>query len=85
MKASFAVNGVVKYNTYLDDGKQQLRLRNGKETENSESGFLPLDPKSEFIPLDREVKLVDEATLKFVDEKILETFRCAIANSDRRL
>ncbi len=31
MKASFAVNGVVKYNTYLDDGgKQQLRLLNWK-------------------------------------------------------
>ena len=56
-------------------GKQQLRLLNWKrKLKNSESGFLPLDLKSEFIPLDREVKLVDEATLKFVDEKILRHF-----------
>ena len=67
-------------------GKQTAALAElEKKLKNSESGFLPLDLKSEFIPLDREVKLVDEATLKFVDEKIFKTFRCAIANSDRRL
>lgn len=75
MKASFAVNGVVKYNTYLDDGETTAALAElEKKLKNSESGFLPLDLKSEFIPLDREVKLVDEATLKFVDEKILRHF-----------
>ena len=75
MKSSFAINGVVKINTMLDDGKTEAAL---KELENklkkSESGFLPLDLKSEFIPIKKEIQLVDSDTLKFIDEKILRHF-----------
>lgn len=75
MKSSFAINGVVKYNTMLDDGKTEAAL---KELEarlrKSESGFLPLDLKAEFTPIRKEIQLVDSTTLKFVDEKILRHF-----------
>ena len=75
MKASYAVNGIVKYNTMLDDGKTKAALQElENKLRNSESGFLPLDIKSEFTPLQKSVALVDEATLKFVDEKILRNF-----------
>ncbi len=75
MKASYAVNGIVKYNTMLDDGKTTAALQElENKLRNSESGFLPLDVKSEFTPLQKSVALVDEATLKFVDEKILRNF-----------
>lgn len=75
MKASYAVNGIVKYNTMLDDGKTTAALQElENKLRNSESGFLPLDIKSEFTPLQKSVALVDEATLKFVDEKILRNF-----------
>ena len=75
MKASYAVNGVIKYNTMLDDGKTMAALQElENKLRNSESGFLPLDIKSEFTPLSREVALVDEPTLKFIDEKILRNF-----------
>lgn len=75
MKASYAVNGVVKYNTMLDDGKTEAALKElEQKLKNSDSGFLPLDLKSEFIPLERKVSLVDEPTLKFIDEKILRNW-----------
>lgn len=75
MKASYAVNGVVKYNTMMDDGKIEAALKElEQKLNNSESGFLPLDLKAEFIPLERKVSLVDEATLKFIDEKILRNW-----------
>lgn len=75
MKASYAVNGVVKYNTMLDDGKTEAALSELEtKLKNSESGFLPLDLKAEFTPLNRKVELVDEATLKFIDEKILRNW-----------
>lgn len=75
MKASYAVNGVVKYNTMLDDGKTVEALNQlEQKLRNSESGFLPLDIKSDFTPLPRSVALVDEPTLKFIDEKILRNF-----------
>lgn len=75
MKASYAVNGIVKYNTMLDDGKTTAALQElEQKLRNSESGFLPLDIKSEFTPLQKTVALVDEPTLKFIDEKILRNF-----------
>lgn len=75
MKASYAVNGVVKINTLLDDGKTEEALRElERKLNNSESGFLPLDLKSEFTPLPHTSAIVDENTLKFIDDKILRNF-----------
>ena len=75
MKASYAVNGVVKYNTMLDDGKTEVAIKElEQKLRNSESGFLPLDLKAEFVPLERKVSIVDEPTLKFIDEKILRNW-----------
>lgn len=75
MKASYAINGVVKYNTMLDDGKTEAAMKELEtKLRNSESGFLPLDLKSEFTSLERSTQLVDEATLKFIDEKILRNW-----------
>ena len=75
MKSSFAINGVVKYNTVMDDGKTEAALKElEQKLRSSESGFLPLDLKSEFTPIKHEVKLVDADTLKFIDEKILRQF-----------
>lgn len=79
-KASYAVNGVVKYNTMLDDGKTEAALKElEQKLKNSDSGFLPLDLKSEFTPLERKVALVDEPTLKFIDEKILRNWGVPLA------
>lgn len=80
MKASYAVNGVVKYNTLMDDGKTENALKElERKLQNSESGFLPLDLKSEFTPLPHTSSLVDDATLKFIDEKILRNFGVPLA------
>lgn len=75
MKASYAVNGVVKYNTLLDDGRTEEALRElERKLQNSESGFLPLDLKTEFTALPHNSELVDADTLKFIDEKILRNW-----------
>lgn len=75
MKASYAVNGIVKYNSLLDDGKTERALEAlEQKLINNESGFLPLDLKADFTPLEHRSELVDEPTLKFIDEKILRNF-----------
>lgn len=75
MNASYAVNGIVKYNTLLDDGSTVKAVQElEKRLQNSESGLLPLDLKAEFTPFPRNMQLVDEATLKFIDEKILRNW-----------
>ena len=80
MNASYAVNGVLKYNSYLDDGILQENLKNfERKLSKSESGILPIDMKSEFTPLERRTHSVDESTLKFIDEKILRTYGVSLA------
>lgn len=80
MKASYAVNGIVKYNTLMDDGRTEAALAElERKLRNNESGFLPLDIKSEFTPIEHKSTLVDEDTLKFIDEKILRNFGVPLA------
>ena len=75
MKSSFAINGVVKFNTMLDDGKTEAALKElESKLKKSESGFLPLDLKAEFIPIKKELAMVDANTLEFIDSKILRHF-----------
>ena len=75
LKSSFAINGIVKYNTLMDEGKTENAIQElEKRLKNNDSGFLPLDIKGEFIPLQNKIQLVDDKTLKFIDEKILRHF-----------
>lgn len=75
MKSSYAVNGIVKYKTLMDDGKTEAKLKAlESKLQNSESGFLGLDLSTEYIPIDKKLELVDADTLKFIDEKILRHF-----------
>ena len=71
-KASYAVNGVVKYNTVIDNGKTEAALKElERKLQNSESGFLPLDLKADFTPLEHKAQVVDDSILDFIDKKIL--------------
>ena len=45
-----------------------------EQLHNSQSGLLGIDNKSEFIQLSRNIEVVDEPTLRFIDEKILRNF-----------
>lgn len=76
VRSSFAVNGVVKYNTMMDKDKttEQAMKELEDKLRKSESGFLPLDLKADFMPIKKDIKLVDADTLKFIDEKILRQF-----------
>lgn len=75
VRSSFAVNAVAKYNALMDGGKTEAAIRELEEKlKRSESGILPMDLKGEYIPIKKDIKLVDEATLKFIDEKILRHF-----------
>lgn len=80
MKASYAVNGVVKYNTLLDEGKTENALIElERKLQNNESGFLPLDLKADFTPLPHTSAIVEEDTLKFIDGKILRHWGVPLA------
>ena len=75
MNASYAVNGVIRYNSYFDGIKMEQAIAEfEKKIANSQSGILPIDLKAEFTPFEKRAQIVDEDTLKFVDEKILRNY-----------
>lgn len=75
VKSSYAVNGVVKYNTMLDDGTMEKNIQAlTSRLQNNESGLMPLDIKGEYMPITRDIRLVDKDTLEFIDGKILRHF-----------
>jgi HK97 family phage portal protein len=75
MRASYAINGIVKYATLIDDGSTEKALQElEKKLKNNESGFLPLDLKAEFTPFEHKSAVVDPSTLRFIDEKILRNW-----------
>lgn len=71
VECSCQINGVVKYNSYLDDEKlEPKRIEFEKHLANNESGFLYTDSSSEIITIPRDVKLVDAETIKFFHQTI---------------
>ena len=75
MNSSYAINGVIKYNTLMDKPKMEAAIREMEDhLAKGESGFLPIDLKSDFIPIQKAVELVDSDTLEFIDSKILRNW-----------
>lgn len=75
MRSSYAVNGLVKYNTLMDKGATEAALKElEKKLANSENGFMPIDLKAEFVPFERKSEIIDSPTLEFIDSKILRNF-----------
>ena len=80
MDASYAVNGFVKYNTIIGENETKSAIDQfNRMLQSSESGFVPLDLKSEVTPFQRSTQLVDDSTLKFIDDKILRNFGVPLA------
>lgn len=72
VEVSCKINGVVKYNSYLDDDKTEAeRTKFEEKLAKNESGILMMDLKNEYTHIPRDVKLVDADTLKFFHEAIL--------------
>lgn len=75
LKSSFSINGIIKYNTLMDREKTEEAIKDlESQLRKNESGLMGLDLKGEFIPLQKKIELVDDKTLRFIDEKILRNF-----------
>lgn len=72
VECSCQINGVIKYNSYLDDDKTEAeRVKFESKLAKNESGILMMDLKNEYTHIPRDVKLVDAETLKFFHQTIL--------------
>ena len=75
LNAGYTVNGVAKIKSLLDREKiEKSVLELNEMLARSESGFIVTDMTTELTPFQRNIHLVDNDTLKFIDEKILRNF-----------
>lgn len=75
IKSSFNIRGILKVHTMLDDEKQEAERRDfEKKINNSKSGILAADTKSEYIPLDFKPPSIDKELLEFIQYKILNHY-----------
>ena len=75
LNASTKINGIVKIKTFLKDEDLKKSISDFNILlDNNKGGLLPLDISTDYVPLDKDVKLVDQKTLDFIDSKILRNF-----------
>lgn len=82
---STKINGIVKYNSYLDDEATAAKQAEfNAKISNNESGILFTDLKTEYTNIPRDVKLVDKDTMDFFYQAILRNtgVSLAILNGD---
>ena len=78
-----SINGIVKLKTMANYDDQVKAVNEfEKKLQANESGLLPIDVSSEYIPITKQVNLLDEKVLEFIDKKILRTFGVSLAIID---
>ena len=85
IECSCQINGIVSYNSYIDDDNLKAeREKFNEDVQSDKSGVLFLDEKLKYTDLKRDVKLVDAETLKFFYDTILRASGTplAILNGD---
>lgn len=80
---SMKINGIVKYNSYLDDEATKAKQDEfNKKLENNESGIFFTDLKTEYVNIPRDIKIVDKDTLEYFYKAILRTTGVSLAIFD---
>ena len=78
-----SINGIVKLKTMANYEDQVAKVTEfEKKLQANESGLLPLDVSSEYVPITKQLNLLDEKVLEFIDKKILRTFGVSLAIID---
>lgn len=75
-----SINGVAKLKSMVNYDDQIKKVKEfEKKLQSNESGILPIDISAEYIPITKQVQLLDNTVLEFIDRKILRTFGVSIA------
>ena len=75
-----SINGIIKYKNMHNSDEQLKRIQAFEnKLKNNESGIVSIDMLEEYIPINKQIALLDNTVLEFIDRKILRTFGCSIA------
>lgn len=79
LNLQMSINGVIKIKTMQNYDEQIKKVKEFEQKlQSSESGLLATDVSNEYIPITKQVNLLDEKVLEFIDKKILRTFGVSI-------
>lgn len=77
------INGVVKMKTMVNADDQIAKIKEfERKLQANESGLLPLDVSAEYTPITKQVNLLDDKVLKFLDKKTLRYYGVSEAIAD---
>ena len=72
VKTKLSVNGILKYNSMLDDEIQEKKIAEFEEKlSRSKNGIVATDIKADYTPLNIDPKTVDKNTMEFIQKRIL--------------
>ena len=75
IKTSLSVRGIIKIATMLDDIKQEEeRKRLETAIDAGDTGIVAMDLKGDYIPINPDPKLIDQETLRFLQNKVLNWY-----------
>lgn len=73
------INGIIKLRTVANmDDKVKKINEFEKRLQSNDSGFLAVDNIEEFTPITKQISLLDNTVLEFIDKKILRTFGVSV-------
>lgn len=73
------INGVVKLKNMVNYDDQVEKVKEfEKKLQANESGLLPIDISADYTPISKQVALLDNTVLEFIDRKILRFFGVSI-------
>lgn len=80
LNASYQINGLLKLNTMLSNDKMDNERQNFVDRlQNNQSGIMVTDFKTEYVAMNRDVKLIDAETIKFMYSNVLRATGCSLA------
>lgn len=73
------INGIIKLKTMVNADDQIAKVKEfERKLQANESGILPVDISADYTPITKQVNLLDDKVLEFIDKKILRTFGVSI-------
>ena len=73
------INGIIKLRTVVNQEEKVKKIEDfSNRLQSNESGFLAVDNIEEFTPIQKQVALLDNTVLEFIDKKIFRWFGVSI-------
>lgn len=80
LQFSMKITGIMKFKSQVNTNDQMKWLADfEKKIAEYDTAILPTDLNNEYVPINKQIQFIDQATLNFIDEKILRYWGVPLA------